>query len=383
MKIKSNLSKQQLFWLLQCFGWGLFTLLNLTARQYFVYFHYSELINSLVLGGSLLLSSSLLRKYYQKSLNNKQLKSQSIVKSLINMLLASMVAGFLTMGLYALIIVPNQEVIFGQTTPQLWLQLLIGSPMIMFLLFAWSVIYAIFKKQQQLKQAKRHQEQLGQSLQAAKLDILLSQLNPHFIFNAINNIRALIIEDSNKARDMLANLSEVMRYTMQINKAELISLTSEINVVKQYIALNKLQFEDKLCVEYIIDEQTLDLQLPPMILQLLIENALKHGIGKLKTGGLIKISSQLSVNGKNQPYWLLSVENSGQLLRNETKDDQHAPITIKTNTGIGIKNIKERLAMVFAQQAKFTLTPTTLGVLAQISLPVVKQTAVTKEVLYD
>lgn len=337
-----------LFWQLQLGGWTLFTLLNLFARQYFVHFHFSELINSLVLGCCLIISTSALRKYYQR-----KLKSKSLLTGFMQMFIGSIVTGFITMMLFALVIVPNQEAIFHSSNEQLWQQMLLSSPILMLLILAWSALYAMFKKQQQLKQSQHEQVVLEQSLKVARLDVLLSQINPHFIFNAINNIRALILEDSTKARDMLADLSEVMRYTMKIDKEAHIPFSDEIEVVKQYIALNKLQFEEKLQVRYDLSPETMNLSLPPMILQLLIENALKHGIGKLKQGGEIVITSKLI-----DTHWQITVENSGTLLTPSAE-----------SSGVGVNNIKQRLSLVYGEQSSFTLKPSACGVMACITLP--------------
>jgi len=350
----SNLSAQfnALFWQLQLGGWALFTLINLAGRQYFVHFHFSELVNSVVLGFCLIISTCLLRKYYQRKLKSKQL-----LTGFIQILFGSIVAGLVTMLLFVMVIVPNQEAIF-QSSPQvsneqLFQQIMLGTPMVIFLIFAWSALYAVFKKQQQLKQSEQEQVVLDQSLKVARLDVLLSQLNPHFIFNAINNIRALILEDSEKARDMLADLSEVMRYTMQIDKETLIPFSEEIEVVKQYIALNKLQFEDKLLVRYDLSPETLNLSLPPMILQLLIENAIKHGIGKLKQGGEIVIASKIMDN-----HWQITVENSGTLKTPSAESSR-----------VGLTNIKQRLSLVYGDQSAFSLNSVASGVKACISLP--------------
>jgi len=350
-KNPTHVKFNMLFWSFQIGGWALFTLLNLAGRQYFVHFHFSELINSLVLGLSLIISTSGLRKYYQY-----RLKTKSGLAGLLQILLGSMVTGLVTMLLYAALIIPNQEFIFKSVHPQLFQQILLGSPMVMFLILAWSSIYAMFKKQQHLKHAQQEQQTLEQSLKEARLDVLLSQINPHFIFNAINNIRALILEDSAKARDMLADLSEVMRYTMQIDKAEQILFSDELEVVNQYIALNKLQFEEKLTVRYNLAPQTMNKSLPPMVLQLLIENAIKHGIGKLKQGGEIIITSQV-----NQEHWLIVVENSGELTPVSSNNAK--------SSGVGISNIKQRLSLVYGDKSEFFLTSCDIGVRATIKLP--------------
>lgn len=337
-----------LFWLLQLGGWSLFTLANLFGRKYFVYFHISELINSLVLGVSLVISTCLLRVFYQR-----YLKSDKIFHALVQILLGSIVAGLVTMALYAAVIIPNQKAIFNVESDLVWQQILLGLPMIMFLVVAWSALYAAVKKQRLLKQARRRQAFLDRSLKDAQLDVFLSQINPHFIFNAINNIRALILEDSDKARDMLANLSEVMRHTMKIDKTAVVTLSNELEVVKQYVALNKLQFEDKLQVDFNIEQETLCLSLPPMILQLMVENAIKHGIGKLKQGGKIQINSH-----HKSDMWYISVENSGS----------YEPPN-ESGTGIGMNNIKQRLLLVFGQQSQFSVKASEFGVLAQVKIP--------------
>lgn len=343
-----SIESNAFFWQLQLGGWLLFTLINLAGRQYFVYFHFSELVNSVVLGFSLVISTSFLRRYYQQ-----YLKSESLLASFGHITLGSVIASVLAMTLYALVIVPNQQAIFNSKVEILWQQIFMGLPMVMLLICAWSVCYAIVKKQKQLKSSKHQQIVLQESLKAARLDVLLSQINPHFIFNAINNIRALILEDTDKARDMLADLSEVMRYTMKIDKDRQITFASELEVAKQYIALNKLQFEGKLQVQYDIEPKSMSLSIPPMVLQLLVENAIKHGISKLKAGGKIIITSKCV-----ESNWLLSVENSGILLPEKKRD-----------VGVGVNNIKQRLQLVYGKESEFSLASSKLGVIAKVIIP--------------
>lgn len=344
-----DLSKS-LFWVLHLGGWGAFTLLNLAGRQYFIHFNYVELINSLVLGLSLILASYGLRKYYQKYFD-----VQNMLAGSLHIFLGSLLASLFSMLIYALIIVPNQSYLFKVEHTELIQQIILSFPVLFILMVAWSAFYAGFKKQQQLKAAQQKQQVLTESLKSAQLDVLLSQINPHFLFNAINNIRALILEDSMKARDMLANLSQVMRHTMQIDRSQVINFNDEIAVVEQYIALNKLQFENKLNVQYDIDPSTKMLPLPPMILQLLVENAIKHGISKLKHGGEVLINSAIV-----DEQWLITVENSGELLANQSKP---------THTGIGINNIKQRLALMYGDKSTLSLASSSIGVKATITIP--------------
>lgn len=324
-----------LFWRMQIIGWLVFALLNLAGRGYFIYFHLSELINTLVLTGSLFVSTTLLRWHYRRYLDVSH-----VLKGLLHIVAASLVSGFVAIAIYAAIIIPNLTYIFKVEAPLVWQQLLLGSPTLLFITLGWSSIYVVFKKQRALKQSQQQQASLKHSLEVAKLDVLLSQVNPHFLFNAINNIRALILEDPHKARAMLADLSEVMRYTMVVDKEALVPLSQELEVVEHYLALNSLQFEDKLKVSLAIDPQTERFPLPTMIVQLLVENAIKHGIGKQRNGGEIAISSQ-----RVDKTWQIKVTNTGQLQPEQSND----------HTGIGLTNIRQRLAWQYQDKAALTL----------------------------
>ncbi|SES85418.1 sensor histidine kinase [Thalassotalea agarivorans] len=343
---KTNKSAKT-FYIAQLIGWLLFAVFNLFARQYFVHFNTAELVNSLVLAANLFVITSLLRVYYKKVFNLAKL-----LKCFGHLIIGSILGCIASLLMYAAIVYPNLSLLFDVEINNFFQQLLMSSPVIFMLILMWSIIYLVFKKQFALNRAQAKQKALKTSLNEAKLDILLSQLNPHFLFNAINNIRALTLEDSHKARDMLTTLSEVMRYTMQIDKAPLISLEEEIEVVKHYVALNQLQFDNKLDVQYHIDAETTGFSLPPMILQLLVENAIKHGIGRIKEGGQVVISTSITDDG-----WQLVVDNSGQLKPADGK-------------GIGLKNIRQRLAHVYGSAATFSIENSQVGVTATVNLPI-------------
>lgn len=347
------MSVKRSFWLIQIISWSLFTLVNLLGRGYFKYFHVSELINSVVLGFSLFCATSFLR-YFLK----KRLKANSVYLNFGVILIGCVIGGFISVFIYIAIIFPFADTFFSIPIEVLSQQMLLGSPVIFFLVLGWSAIYAVLRNQRVFNRTERKQMLLEQSLKSARLDVLLSQINPHFIFNAINNIRALILEDADKARDLLADLSEVMRYTMKVDKESLIALEDEIDIVEHYIALNKIQLEDKLTVNWQVTPETLALNIPPMVLQLLVENAIKHGVSKLKSGGKIDISTSVD-NGNN--VWHLVVENSGELRRSES------------SSGVGLKNISERLALVFGQAASFNIESAPIGVKATATLPICNQ----------
>ena len=146
--------------------------------------------------------------------------------------------------------------------------------------------YIVKSRKQQLDTLK-----LEALVKELELKTIKSHINPHFIFNALNSIRALIDENPNRARNAITELSNILRSSMQAEKLETVPFEKELNIVKDYLALEHIRFEDRLKIEYQIDEETLDQPVPPMMLQTLVENAIKHGIGKQINGGVVKVIS--------------------------------------------------------------------------------------------
>ncbi len=197
--------------------------------------------------------------------------------------------------------------------------------------FVWH--YFILSKNIQVEKLK-----FESIIKELELKTIKSHINPHFIFNALNSIRALVDENPERARTAITELSNILRSSMQAEKAETSPLERELNIVKDYLALESIRFEDRLQIEYDIDEDTLDQPVPPMMLQTLVENAIKHGISKLKDGGLIKVISNFKDN-----HHELVVQNTGQL--NGTVNSE----------GFGIASTQDRLELLFGNKASFKL----------------------------
>jgi len=207
-----------------------------------------------------------------------------------------------------------------------------------FLLMLWNLIYFIYHyatrvRNQQIESLKA--ESLIRDLQ---LQTIKSHINPHFIFNALNSIRALIDENPFRARQAITELSNILRSSMLADKLETVSLEKELDIVKDYLALEEIRFEERLKVRFDIDAQTLAQQVPPMMLQTLVENAIKHGIGKQILGGVIYITS--SVNMENHQ---LRIVNTGQMSGTYNED------------GFGVAATRDRLKLMFGDKASFVL----------------------------
>lgn len=213
----------------------------------------------------------------------------------------------------------------------------------MFILFCiwlsgWVMIYFLwhyFQKDQQYKLDKLRMESLVKELE---LRTIKSQINPHFLFNALNSIRALIDENPRRARTAVTELSNILRSSMQAEKVETVSMENELNIVRDYLALEHIRFEERLKVNYDIDPATLELPVPPMMLQTLVENAIKHGISKSVHGGFLNISSQ--IKGVQHE---ITVQNTGQLC-----DRDH-------DGGFGLESTRQRLGLLYKEKASFDI----------------------------
>lgn len=218
----------------------------------------------------------------------------------------------------------------------------------------WNLLYYISHFVQNTRAEQLDKIRLESLVKELELKTIKSHINPHFIFNALNSIRALVDENPERARTAITELSNILRSSMHADKEETTSLEKELNIVKDYLALELIRFEKRLKIFYDIDEDTLDQQIPPMMLQTLVENAIKHGISRKIDGGEINIISNF-VGDKHE----LIVRNSGQL----------ATETIQE--GFGISSTYDRLNLLFGKNAKFELNNIdTETVEAKITLPV-------------
>lgn len=188
------------------------------------------------------------------------------------------------------------------------------------------------------------------SLKSAQLENLKNQLNPHFLFNSLNSIKSLTLTDPQRARSALNGLSTLLRSSLEAGSMQLIKLEEELKFVKEYLALEKIRYENRLEYLFQIDVDLLPFKIPPMSLQLLVENSIKYGILKSKTGGQIIVKAY-----SEEDEIFLSVENTGKL---HTKSD----------IGLGLLNLERRLKLNFQDSASFILFEKDGKVIAQINI---------------
>lgn len=208
-----------------------------------------------------------------------------------------------------------------------------------FIIIVWNLIYFAYHYIVKTRQAQLDKIRLESLVKELELKTIKAHINPHFIFNALNSIRALIDENPNRARNAITELSNILRSSMQAEKVETVPFEKELGIVKDYLALEYIRFEDRLKIEYQIDEDTLDQPVPPMMLQTLVENAIKHGIGKQIGGGLVRVISDFKEN-----FHELVVLNTGYLNGHVQEGD-----------GFGLFSTKNRLQLLFGEKANFEI----------------------------
>ena len=184
---------------------------------------------------------------------------------------------------------------------------------------------------------------------ALELDALRARLNPHFVFNALNNVRALILEDPQRARELVTRLSASLRHALEHSQREWATLRDELAVVEDYLAVESVHYEQRLRVEIDVDPVALDARLPPMALQLLVENAIKHGIACVAGGGLLSLQAACS-----DEVLIIEVINPGRLS------------VSTTGTGVGLMFLRQRLQ---ESGGSFSLDQNEDGVRARLEVP--------------
>ncbi len=203
--------------------------------------------------------------------------------------------------------------------------------------FVWISIYILWHYIEFTNSEAINKVKLETLIKELELKTIKSQINPHFIFNALNSIRALVDEDPKRARQAITELSNILRSSIQADKVEITSLEKELAIVKDYLALEYIRFADRLKIAYEIEAQSLQFQLPPMMLQTLVENAIKHGLSKQPGDCIIKIVAKT----ENQKQ-IIKVINTGVLQFSETD-------------GFGLQSTKERLNLLYGGEALFEI----------------------------
>jgi hypothetical protein len=227
----------------------------------------------------------------------------------------------------------------------------------------WLCIYFFYHLFERLNRLQLEQLKLAATVKEAELRALKSQVNPHFLFNSLNSLRALIDEDAPRAREAVTRLANMLRYSLQSGQQETVPFEEEIRIVEDYLALEQIRHENRLRVRWDIAENVRAgvLTVPPMLLQTLVENAVKYGISSRREGGELVISARFEGAALN-----IRVTNPGDL----SAPASPAAARAGSSTGVGLRNASERLKLLFGERAALTLLTEPPGcVTADVMIP--------------
>jgi len=209
------------------------------------------------------------------------------------------------------------------------------------LLAAWTALYYGINYFLLLEDQIRMRERLESQASTAQLAMLRYQLNPHFLFNTLNSISTLVLlKQTERANAMLARLSSFLRYTLANEPTARVTLAQEVETLKLYLEIEKMRFEDRLRPHFRVDPETIGARLPSLLLQPLIENAIKYAVTASESGADIWITAQ----------------REGQAVRIEVADNGDAgsaELTASPSTGVGLANIRDRLAQAYGASHRF------------------------------
>ena len=332
--MKTIIRRLPKYWLFQAIGWGLLVLINVFFLITFDRFDRSHLLRVAffaLLGLSL---SHLMRYFIRRSDLLQHPVNRQVTGLVLFTFLFAIVAGFLETWLIQLLGLALR----GETRVAARFLVLRSAFNAFVIFFFWNSIYYIYHYIEKSRSQQLDTLRLQALVKELELKTIKSHINPHFIFNALNSIRALIDENPTRARHAITELSNILRSSLQSEHQETVSLERELSIVKDYLALEHIRFEDRLRVEYHIDEETLDMPIPPMMLQTLVENAIKHGISQQINGGVVSIQSEPRGDG-----YELIVRNTGAL--NGQAGTQ----------GFGLSSTGNRLTLLFGEKASFSI----------------------------
>lgn len=343
--MRMRIDKRRLYWFCQLFGWTL-----LIGVEYLAYVvsdgfqpdSFYLAIANIILGiGLTHLYRYIIRRGNWVRLPFLQLAPRVLLSVLVLALIMTLLNYYFDQQ-----IIPDMFI--DEPLPFLGYMLSWGKAML-----AWVLSYTVYHYVERSRQAEIKHILLTTSIRETEARVLRSQLNPHFMFNALNSIRALVHENPQKAQQSITQLSNLLRNSLLADRRKTVELREEIKTVEDYLALEKVRYEDRLASRIHLDSRTLYWQVPPMMLQTLVENAIKHGVSKAVGGGFVEVMSALVDNQLH-----VTIRNTG-VLGNPS-----------ASGGVGLDNTSQRLHLLYGPQATFSIQQETADVVrADVLIP--------------
>ena len=323
--------KNRAFWILQSIGWsGYFFLRSLSGFANSM--GWIWLVHTLLLtmtGYSLtLLMASLFRRLIRIR------PIFTMIFSLVVVIIASIAFSVIETWSYATFLKPDSKPVGVEY---------LGAILLNFsLLAAWAALYYGINYYLLLEEQIRQRERLESAASTAQLAMLRYQLNPHFLFNTLNSISTLVLlKQTERANAMLARLSSFLRYTLANEPTAKVTLAQEVETLKLYLEIEKMRFEDRLRPHFKVEPETIGARLPSLLLQPLIENAIKYAVTPSENGADIWITAAREA----QAVRIEVADNGG--------DEGSAELASSPSTGVGLANIRDRLTQAYGASHRF------------------------------
>lgn len=354
--------RQKQFWLYHGLGLAAFVLVNIGTLFLRPQPTFANLIASLLLLPILFTFAVLGFRWLRKT---NRFFNASTTKLIPLVIIYAIITAFIVVTIMAATLMPFfwQDIVnamqlagnYKSPLQVIYTSIIGGTISVGLLVVLWVFMYVSIIENRQKKQTELTNLRLQNSLKEAKLSSLTNQLKPHFIFNALNNVRFMIHENPGHADNMITALSDILRYSLTSGEKEKVTLSEELEVTQRYIDIVKLQYEDKLQFTKNISSDVMHYLIPPMSIQILVENAIKHGLEHIKSGcelsiNLEQTATQITITVKN-PMPTSTIENNAN------------------STGSGLKNIRKRLQLLYGDNAELLTDQDALEYVAILTLP--------------
>ena len=264
---------------------------------------------------------------FKKYFYNKFLNKKRILILVLGLLVSSCIINIF-IGIYTYFYFHKFNLTFGG--------FILGSAMNIFTLVPFLGLFFVLKLLKEKDDEKLKTEEAKNLAREAKLEMLSYQLNPHFLFNALNTIMALIDHDKEEAREIITDLSDYLRYSLNNSKKKEVSLEEEYISVLDYLKIQKKRFREKIEIKTELDENIKKIKVPVFIIHPLVENAVKHGTETCK--GVLKISLTIK---EVEDSIVVEVKNSGKIIKNSENSDN--------GTGTGLSNAIKRISLLYGK----------------------------------
>jgi hypothetical protein len=323
---------QYWYWVCQIGGWGCIFAAQVVAARLILWSWNRAVLEMAAITVALLLATHLIRWFAHRD-NWFELGLKALVWRCL------VLSPLIAVGA-VVVLIPIEWVFFGDrrlvsgTTPFL------VAVNVTTTLLLWHMLYFGTVLLRQRQQSSGEEARLRAALRTAELGLLKSQLNPHFLFNALNTVRALISESPERAQLAVTQLARTLRYSLNSARDEIVNLATELEIVEDYLGIETLRLAERLTIVKQIAANTMQTRIPIMLLQTLVENAVKHGISQLPQGGTLTIAAHMDSH-----TLVIEVSNDRPLIKSGSIPSDR----------VGLANASERLRLMIGASASLTL----------------------------